>query len=108
MTKQRPRHINAPICPKCQKAMVYLYTDVKRGKSLWKCRDCNTQAVTTGFPEEEDEGDPSKQLKFVSTLNPACEYYYAKRDNYENRRTGENYLRIQDKQAEISGRGSRE
>ena len=108
-TVERPYHIykNTPKCSVCQKPIVYLYTDIKRWKSSWKCRECNTNAVTIGYPED-DEGDPSKrQIIFVSLLEP-CEYIIMPGDNYEDRRTREDYFRLQDKQAEISGRGSRE
>ena len=100
------KFLNSPICPKCQKSMVYLYTDIKRWKSSWKCRDCNNTAVTPGYPEE-DEGDPSKRFSiFVITLD--CEYIIMPGDIYEDRRIRKDYLRLQDKQTEISGRGSRE
>uniref|UniRef100_A0A6M3IV48 Uncharacterized protein n=1 Tax=viral metagenome TaxID=1070528 RepID=A0A6M3IV48_9ZZZZ len=106
---ERPYHIykNSPICSVCQKPMVYLYTDIKRWKSFWKCRDCNTHGVTIGYPEE-DEGDPSKRPTIFVSLLESCEYIIMPGDDYENRRIRENYLRLQDKQTEISGRGSRE
>ena len=105
----RPHRIykNSPKCSVCQKTMVYLYTDIKRWKSSWKCRECNTHGVTIGYPEE-DEGDPSKrQIIFISLLE-SYEYIIMPGDDYENRRIREDYLRLQDKQTEVSGRGSRE
>jgi len=38
----KQRYINAPICPECQRVMVYLYTD-KEMEVIF---------------EEDDEGDP--------------------------------------------------
>ena len=106
MVEQR-KYRNAPVCSECQRAMVYLYTDIKRWKSTWKCRECDMKAVTIGYPEEEDEGDSSKRpLIFAIPLD--CEYIIMPGDEYGNRRIGENYLRLQDKQTEISWRGSRE
>lgn len=105
--EQKQNYTNVPICPKCQKVMVYLYTDVRRWKSAWKCRECDTNAVTIGYPEE-DEGDPSKRpIIFVSTLK-YYEFIIMPGDCYENRKTGENYLRLQNKQAKVSGRGGGE
>ena len=55
---------NSPICPKCNQPMQYMYTNLASNKSMWKCRDCNTEKVEYGLPED-DEGDPSKRLLVV-------------------------------------------
>ena len=106
--KQYHIYKNSPECPNCRLPMAYLYTHVASNRTVWKCRECDKGKVTTGYPEDDDEGDPSKRpLIFVSALE-TCEYIIVPGDYYENRRTGKNYLRLQDKQTKVSGRGSRE
>lgn len=95
---------NSPKCSVCLKPMRYLYTRIASNRSVWKCRECNQETVTYGYPEE-DESDPSKRPKIALDV---CEYINMPGDNYEDRRIREYYLRLQDKQAEISGRGNRE
>ncbi len=53
------KYKNSPICEQCGKDMNYLFTDIARWKSVWKCRDCDTRSVTNGYPDEDD--DPPRQ-----------------------------------------------
>lgn len=55
---QYTKYKNAPKCPVCKNIMRYQYTNIKRWKTMWKCRDCGIQEITNGYPDEED---PSKR-----------------------------------------------
>jgi len=53
----------APICPICGKPMTFLYKDVRRRRSLYKCRNCGyheeVYEIDGKDPETTDTGDPS-------------------------------------------------
>ena len=85
----------APKCPKCDKSMVYLYTDIKRWKSVWKCRECDTRDVTNGYPEEED--NPHKRRANRSFCVPVIfsqSISLCPKEDYENRRVRIGFVHV--------------
>ena len=65
--------------------MAYLYTHVASNRTVWKCRECDGEQVTSGYPED-DEGDTSKLPRiFVSDIT--CEYFVVPGVVYANRDT---------------------
>lgn len=97
---------NSPNCPVCDRPMRYLYTHLASNRSVWKCRECNKETITHGYPEE-DEGDPSKRS---TKLNMFICYapFGVPGVGYGNRGIREDNFFLQDCETEVSGRGYRE
>lgn len=51
-----------PMCPICNKVMTFLYKDMVRRKSLYKCRTC-------GYREEEYDIDGAKRAEQTGWQN---------------------------------------
>lgn len=92
MKKDYHIYKNAPKCTGCEQPMAYLYTHVASNRSVWKCRECNGEQVTNGYPEDDD-GHPSKRPRiFVSDYT--CEYFLVPGVIYANRDIREHTVRV--------------